>query len=317
MILLKRKQTWKRETYRNSQYRGSLTVEAAFVFPIFFFVIAIFLYLFQFIYVQQTIQGALYQTAGYYAKQGYLYDRVYDTYAIEPSEEITKISEVLGVKELLTSKVYEAKFIEYLGGKGQKFAIIQGGMEGISIQPQADYYEDGMVDICAYYVCRIPVLFFPTDAFPCIQRAIAVNWSGKTAVSRFAQVEKTEDTPKEDVVYITETGTVYHTHLDCTHLKLSIHQTTFGRMKNQRNKQNQNYRNCNKCARSVSLSETSILYITDEGDCYHTKHECSGLKRAIDEVSVSEIPSGMRCCKRCQKRDQSETNEKETNQGGS
>lgn len=315
VILLNQMQVWKKDFSNKHHCRGSLVVEAAFVFPIFFFFIAIFLYIFQFIYVQQTIQGALYQTAGYYAKQGYLYDRVYDTYAIEPSDEIAKITEALGVKEILTSKVYEAKFIEYLGGKTQKFAIIQGGIDGISIQPQCDYYEGGMVDVCAYYVCRIPVLFFQTDSFPCIQRAIAVNWSGKTAVSRYVQVEKTEEAPKEDVVYITKTGTVYHTHQDCTHLKLSIRQTTFGLVGNQRNQQNQKYRECDKCARNVSLSATSILYITDEGVCYHTSSTCSGIKRNIDQVSVLEIPSGMRCCRRCQKRDQSET--KETSQDGS
>lgn len=286
--------------------KGSLTVEAALVFPIFFFAIVIFLYLFQLIYVQETIQGALYQTAGYYAKQGYLYDRVNDTYAIQPSEEITKITEALQVKEFLTSKVYEAKFVEYLGSKNQQFTIIEGGVEGISIQPQSDYYEDGTVDVCAYYVCRIPVLFFSIDSFPCMQRAVAVNWSGKSAVSRYAQIETAKEEEKENGVYMTATGTKYHTHSDCTHLKLFIHQTTYRQVSHQRNKSNEKYRACEKCARKANLTDASILFITDEGDCYHTSKQCSGLKRTVNEVMISDLPPGTDCCKRCQKRDVSE-----------
>ena len=74
-----------RKQRRKKGYQGSLTVEAAFVFPIFIYAIAIFLYLFQMIYIQQNIQRALHYTAGYFTSNAYLFDQI-----CEECSEITE-----------------------------------------------------------------------------------------------------------------------------------------------------------------------------------------------------------------------------------
>lgn len=291
------------------QTNASLTVEAALVLPVFVFAITIFLYFFQFVYLQQSIQSALYQTAGYFSKNAYLYEQIYDTYTDGKNEEVAELFDALGLEESISSSLYKAKFKGYIEQNTLNMSLILGGMEGISIQAQSDYFEEDEVDLCVYYTCKIPVLFFSVDTFDCVQRVRAKNWTGQEAVCLYTetapQSQTQEEQTLETVVYVTATGTKYHTHSDCTHLKLSVHSSTYGKVGYQRNKNNESYSSCDLCARNTQLTANSIVYITDEGNCYHTSAQCSGIKRTVSTISITEV-EGRTCCKRCQKRDENE-----------
>lgn len=287
--------------------KASMTVEAAFVLPIFVYAISIFLYFFQFIYIQQSIQAALYQTASYFTRNAYLYEKLYDTYSEGQNDEVAKLFDALGIEEEISGVIYKQVFDGYLDERVGALSLIAGGRNGIAIQPQSHYYDEDEVDLCAYYECKIPALFFQVEPFECVQRVKAQNWTGQEVAKLYGESEhENENSNKEAVVYMTETGTKYHTHLDCSHLTLSIQETTYGQVGYQRNQKNGKYTKCQVCARTAILTSNSIVYITDEGDRYHTSRQCSGLKRTIREVSISEVPTGSSCCKRCQKRDEEE-----------
>ena len=286
------------------EVKASMTVEAAFVLPIFVYAISIFLYFFQIIYIQQSIQSALYQTASYFTRNAYLFEKLYDAYSEGQDEEVSKLFDTLGIEEEISGAIYKQVFESYTDEKLGNLSLIVGGMNGITIQPQAHYLDDDEVDLCAYYECKIPVLFFQIEPFECVQRVKAKNWTGQEAAKLYEENQQDGETSgNEETVYMTETGTKYHTHLDCSHLVLSIQETTYAQVGYQRNQKNGKYTKCHVCARTAKLTNISILYITDEGDRYHTSRQCSGLKRTIKEVSVAELPAGVSYCKRCQKRD--------------
>ncbi len=101
---------------------------------------------------------------------------------------------------------------------------------------------------------------------------------------------------KHRYVYITETGSVYHTSSECTHLNLSIKAVSQGEIGHLRNQNKGRYHACEKCVGNSQRADT--VYITDEGDRFHNSVNCSGLKRTVKMVDTEDV-RGMRECSRC------------------
>lgn len=121
------------------------------------------------------------------------------------------------------------------------------------------------------------------------ERAVCRAWIGFTELSC-----------KEANVYITPNGEVYHLYRDCTHLDLSIRQVTYEKAMTSKNIYGQKYRACELCAED----KAGIVYVTSEGDCYHSMRSCGGLKRTIRQVPISDV-LGRNCCVRCISRGES------------
>lgn len=103
---------------------------------------------------------------------------------------------------------------------------------------------------------------------------------------------------EESRVYITPEGSVYHLYADCTHLDLSIRQVTASYAAAAKNLYGERYRKCELCGEKPA----SVVYITEEGNCYHSQKTCSGLKRTVVCVPLSEV-FGRSCCLRCMQRE--------------
>lgn len=118
------------------------------------------------------------------------------------------------------------------------------------------------------------------------QSATCRAWIGFTEL-------KTEET----YVYITPDGSVYHLYADCTHLSLSIQGVTLAFARSAKNEYGEKYRQCELCEDPFQ----GMVYITSEGNCYHSKRSCSGLKRTVRQVPLSSV-SKRRGCLRCMSR---------------
>ncbi len=101
--------------------------------------------------------------------------------------------------------------------------------------------------------------------------------------------------PDEEYVYITEDGEVYHRDRECSHILLSIRETDAGEIAGLRNKNGGRYYPCSACHSSLADGK---LYVTSDGDRYHNSLKCSGLKRSVRAVRLSEA-GGRRPCSRC------------------
>ena len=120
------------------------------------------------------------------------------------------------------------------------------------------------------------------------EKAVCRAWIG------FTELEL-----QETYVYVTPEGSVYHLYADCTHLELSVHSTTITNAKSAKNAYGQNYSKCELCKGDFG----SMVYITYEGERYHSERNCGGLKRTIRQIPMSQV-NGRGQCLRCGTREE-------------
>jgi hypothetical protein len=177
---------------------------------------------------------------------------------------------------------------------------IKNGFDGIHTYLSGFLKEDHAIDIILSYDIKLPLLFLEIQDIPVMQRVRLRGWNGhQVAKKNETSNSPTPDGDNEKMVYITDTGTVYHLYQDCTYLKLSIRDTNLGQVGNLRNEAGGKYTECNLCKDTVSGTQT--VYITDSGDRYHWHLACSGLKRTIITIPISKT-GGRNLCSRCKVR---------------
>ncbi len=280
--------------------KASLTVEAAFVLPLFIFFMIAFLYFIQLMNVQEHIQESITKTGLSLARLAYVYDDFLDAEEAK-NADVTLFGEEydINLKELsgivLGETVVKTLVMKELDTDEINHSCIKGGFREISFYYSSILEEEDCIDIVARYYVRIPVWFFGLEDMRLIQRVRVRGWTGHQVPARYTTVKEETDT-EEAVVYITETGTVYHKERSCSHLKLSIEEVS-GIPDSRRNRSGGKYYPCESCC-DKEASDTDIYYITDFGNRYHTGKDCPGLKRTIREIARSEV-SGRAPCKRC------------------
>lgn len=100
---------------------------------------------------------------------------------------------------------------------------------------------------------------------------------------------------KDDYVYITKTGKVYHRSSACYHLLIHIQTVSLSRIGGYRNQAGAKYYPCENCGKSAG----ETVYITTDGNRYHSRKTCKNLLRFIRRVHFSEVKGQYRPCKDC------------------
>lgn len=133
---------------------------------------------------------------------------------------------------------------------------------------------------------------FPVFALPdsrILAQCYVKAWTGY-------DVTHTSDREKEEeIVYVTEYGEVYHRSRSCTHLALSVEIADYKNIGSRRNAGGERYYPCEFCHPEEF---SSVVFITRQGNRYHSGLSCSSLKRTIRAVRLWEIP-GVPACQKC------------------
>lgn len=241
--------------------KGSITVEAALAVPIFFLAVVSLLYLLEIMAVQSAVRAGL-QSAGKQAME-----------------------EAYMATVLIPSKV-EGDMISAIGQDRLERSIIVGGSSGLSCAKSYMSPTTGIGEIKVSYKVRLPI---PVFAVP------PVVYEESVRIKAWTGYEKSGfGNEKEEIVYVTETGIVYHKDYHCTHLELSVRMVQRSEVAGLRNESGGKYHACEHCAKGGSGG----VYITDTGNRYHSSLSCSGLKRTVYAVPVSET-AGKGACSRC------------------
>ena len=280
--------------------KASITVEAAFVLPIFIYAIITLLYFIQIFMVQEQLQAAITEVGRNTAKYTYLYK---DYFVGDETEQVTHsfhdMEGFLSVKELINqtmdATVLKHMVKEFLDTKRLDYSCIQDGYDGISFL-YSSILDDDCIDIIIQYMVRIPLKFFRLNNIKMIQRVRLRAWTGQQVTTTYGEDKGDKEDDTNIIVYITETGTVYHKTRNCSHLKLTI-KSIQGLPHELRNKHGGKYYECELCGKKVE-NNTITYYITTDGTRYHTIINCSGLKRTVIEVELSEV-AGKGPCSRC------------------
>ena len=152
--------------------------------------------------------------------------------------------------------------------------------------------DEERIDLVAAWKVRQRIGFFTLPSSWFIQRSCVRAWTGRTGSGGEGGDET--DTPAAATVYVTEYGQVYHTDPDCSHIRLTIMQVPLSEVEGLRNVYGSRYHTCEKCGRASG----SQVYITTDGDRYHSSLDCSGLKRTVREMTAEEA-EGLRPCSKC------------------
>lgn len=273
---------------RSALVSGSITLEAALILPIMILVLVGFMTFFTFMTLEVKMQSALEKAGEKLAAGIYVEDCLLKSGRQEQKEDILTEFGIEAVDLAVTAVTAKGLVTHEMGGFFADASIVRGGMGGVSFA--GSYYDriSGDVVLKAGYSVKIPLFPFEGLSIPVSQQAVLHGWTGKPLSKR----------SDEELVYFTEYGTVYHTHLDCSYLKLSISEIRIGAIAAKRNADGGRYSECEVCG-SVG-GET--VFVTSYGDRYHFDRNCSGLKRGIKSAPIGAAGNREECSK-CRKRD--------------
>lgn len=245
---------------------GSITVEAAVVIPVFLLAVSTILGILDIYRIQALVKNSLHQSAlelGMYA------------YAAESGQDSP-----VGLVSSGVCAMYAKSKMPDLG-------------RYVSVSTAGSAYDNKKVKLRARIEYKIPLSILPLPVLHFTNESQVNSWVGRIAGDGDGESNGTW----EQMVYVSEYESVYHTSSSCTHLDLTIHRAEADQVKNLRNIYGGRYHSCEKCGKSSSDGET--VYYTEKGDCFHTQENCSGLKRSVRLVKKSETV-GERQCQRCQ-----------------
>lgn len=262
----------------SSARRGSLTLEAACILPMFLSLVLLVMSFFSAIQIQGSIMAGLGETAKELAVSAYAGEN-----GIEP-EEIQGL--ILGQ---ITNAFVKKRLLSRLQDEGIDFGIVEGGFGGISLA-ESSYDQENRIRIRASYGLRLPALIPGLGALAVSQEGSVRAWVGReeNAAGNGSAAGEAK------TVYVAATGRVYHLDSNCTHIRLSVRKIGQNEIAGQRNQSGGKYAPCESCG----AKGRDEVYITDTGDRYHSSASCSGLKRTVAEVLLSEL-DGWEPCSRC------------------
>lgn len=241
--------------------KGSVTIEAALAIPIFLFAVLCLIYLLEIQAIEFTVKAAAQEAAKQSAAD-------------------------LALVPVLNTYSFQKDLIENIGSERLERSIIEDGSAGIHCW--SSYYNtvSEEVIIKVNYTVKLPVPGFLNLGVKKKEELKVKAWTGR------ATQNLSED---DEVVYVTDTGVVYHTNYQCPYLQLSIKFVPSSSLIDVRNENGGIYHACERCVHGEAMAG---VYITEYGTKYHNSLNCSGMKRSIKAVKKSEV-AGLGGCTKC------------------
>lgn len=265
-------------SFTSRKLKASMTVEAAFAVPLFLFFIVNLISVINIIGVQSRLNAALHQVGNKMAFYGYTYEKAAE--GILPD----------GVASVMLTQLYAKEAIlDYIGVEYLNRSCIKHGAAGLRFDGTSIMENGDVVEICLNYQVSPLFRILGFDSFDMQQRYYGRAWTGYDVEGGISDF--TQDDP---MVYVTETGTVYHTNRNCTYLNPSVTTVDVDGIADKRNQSGGKYYPCEICG---SGNVQGTVYITTQGSSYHTMITCSGLKRTIYTIPLSQVGGRGRCAR--------------------
>ncbi|MCR5097385.1 MAG: hypothetical protein K6B14_00390 [Lachnospiraceae bacterium] len=161
---------------------------------------------------------------------------------------------------------------------------VLGGTAGVYLGESS--VDDKNITLTAAYRINLPIRLFSGQGIFIYQKKSARIWNG---------YDPHEGAGDEEYVYVTPFGRAYHRSRECPYINPSIRSVSVSSVGDLRNSGGHRYTICPLCGRDAGSS----VYITSWGDCYHGRVSCSGLKRTISMMKLSEAMEKYHACPKC------------------
>lgn len=257
--------------FSSRKNRGSMTVEASMVLPVFLFFMMTLLMGIEMVRLQCNLFAGLGSSEAIHMEK--------------------QIQRALQDQPLLGHfKVDAAE--EYLNGQENGRLCLLGN---ISVRNQSDVQGNGRIEVEVQYQIKPFIYWLPignsNGGGLCFEDELfAHDFNGYRGS---VEGDRREE---EEIVYITENGTRYHTDTGCVSLRISVQTVHSSRLSAMRNQSGGRYYPCERCRPSKS----GVFFITRDGDRYHRGADCSSLKRTVRAVTLEEaVRMGRSACSKC------------------
>ena len=247
---------------RKKAQKGSITLEMAMILPVYFFAIVCLLYMMEVMAIRASVRSGMQYAAKIITEETYMYPRV-------------------------TPDELESLIVQAIGSERLDRSIVSGGSGGLHCEESRMSILTGILELKVRYRVKIPVPAISSMSVPMEEFLKAKGWCGYVGAGWGSESDQT--------VYITENGMVYHRDYSCNYLELSIQSIEVDQVNNVRNKNQGKYHACESC---IKGNTNEAVYITDYGDRYHNSLTCSGLKRTVYAIPLSEA-TGKGVCTKC------------------
>lgn len=254
----------------SSLRRASLTIEAAMSLPLFVFAMISVLYFIQVVDISVRLTGAICETSNEMAVYAYV-------------KEAGKL-QGSSVSDIITGGLSAAYAKNMIKTRGR----LEENKGNLSLIKSSFLKEGQMIDLAGTYQVKYPITLLPIKQMKIAVRGRVRAWTGRDGVNGDGSAKG-----EGALVLITVNGKVYHKDPECTHIKLSIKPVDKDSVGHLRNESGGKYYPCGQCK-----GGSNTVYITDTGDKYHSSLGCSGLKRGILLVPMSEV-TDWQPCSRC------------------
>lgn len=159
-----------------------------------------------------------------------------------------------------------------------------------------DLAADGYIDLYRVESYDLPVKLFPYEAVNLAIRARVHAWTGRTQKAPVSSNLTMGQT--EEMVYVTDRETVYHTHEECSHLTLTILKTDAASLYTLKNEDGKKYKPCKHCCTDKENEMENTYYVAQSGTSYHSSLQCGSLTRTTKLIKKSETMH-LKECLRC------------------
>lgn len=251
---------------------ASMTIEAALVLPFYIFFFVNLLCAFSLLRLQCDMEAACHRAGTELALTAF---------------DIAQATGTGGgdaVGATAAAALFPGKVREYLGEDYLAHSLVEGGSDGLHFLQTGIGLarSDDVIDAVVSYEVHPLFGLVAFRNFTMQTRFYGHAWTGYDLEDESRPV----DEHGEELVYITEHGTVYHRSLACRYLKPTIQQADLSVMEGQRNRGGGRYTACEICGNRKRSGE---VFFTDWGDRYHCSVNCPGLKRTIYTVPISQV----------------------------
>lgn len=283
MLSFRRNEPAEKESGRKRKVcQGSMTVEAAIVLPIFLFFFLNILWIIEIYRLHSTLLSSLREVGRELSIYAYAYDRIVQE---EEDSGLEAFIENAAFSFLyVKGRVEEQTGVDYLDS-----SPLVGGSQGISYLDSSIMQHDDIIDLTASYAVAPFIGLAGFRPAACYSRYYGRAWTGYDVEG------KSGEEVQVTYVYVAENAQVYHLERDCSHINLSIRETGLAEAEKIRNEYGEKYTACEVCVKTG----TESVYITSTGNRYHQSLECSGLKRTIMIIPLSEAEKKYKACSRC------------------
>lgn len=257
-------------------FSAAMTIEASLILPIFLLVMMNIVWTFQILETDSRVAAATHQIEREMMIYGYAMS----------NQDIVSIDNTIGqifsqgyIRNTIQKELRKDTYVSYCIGDW-----------GINTIGSSILNGNGIVDLHINYNCQP----FVSNYFLRIQN-MGVRYYGHAFTGYDLENESVYAGFEDPVVYITKDGSVYHMNRNCSYLNPSVKRVLASTIQSHRNKDGAKYNACQLCDQ---YALGSICYITEYGESYHTALSCSGLKRTVYTVALSEV-EGRACCSKC------------------